>query len=149
MKSKRLIAGVAFISFLGMGTVLHEQPVSAAAWHKGTPKALRGLYQYKLPKNSALGFGTYVKISANRVEIGESGMGSQIVINPAYRKVGKYYHLEGHRIKSGMYKSGKENLMMYRINNRFSVISYRRFKERGFSNVHFAQRVNKVRDGNW
>lgn len=47
MKLKGLIAGIAFTLFLGMGTVLHEQPVSAAAWHKGTPRFFRGTWHNK------------------------------------------------------------------------------------------------------
>ncbi|MCH4165105.1 MAG: hypothetical protein LKF37_10065 [Lentilactobacillus diolivorans] len=149
MKLKGLVAGVVTLSFLGVGTFASVQQVNASTWYHGTPTRLHGIYQYKLPKGSALGFGTVVKISANKIEIDQSGMSERLIVNPTYQRIGKYYRIKGHRVKNGMYKSGKENLVMYRYNNHFSFISYRRFKQRGFSHVHYAQRVSKVRDGNW
>ncbi|MCH4165103.1 MAG: hypothetical protein LKF37_10055 [Lentilactobacillus diolivorans] len=45
MKLKRLVAGVAMASFMGVGVFSSSQQINAATWHKGTPKIIRGTWK--------------------------------------------------------------------------------------------------------
>ncbi|KRK89548.1 hypothetical protein [Lentilactobacillus sunkii] len=144
MKTKTMIATAILTAGLGIGAL--TTTANAASWHKGTPSALRGLYQYKLPKNSALGFGTFVRITRNKIEISQSGMSARVIKNVTYHKFGKYYHIHGHRIHMGMYNSGNENLVMYRKNNYFAFRGYKHFVTSGFYGAHYAKKTNHIKE---
>jgi hypothetical protein len=47
MKIKKVAAGVVVASFVGIGMFSSSQQVSAAIWHKGTPRFLRGTWSNK------------------------------------------------------------------------------------------------------
>ncbi|MCP9333910.1 hypothetical protein [Lentilactobacillus hilgardii] len=141
MKLKGFVAGIAALSFVGIGLLSNSQQANAATWHKGTPVTLRGTYQYKLPKGSALGFGTRVKISSKKVEVNESGMPFTKMIHVHYKKTGKSYHIIGYILKAGMNPGGKASWEMYRKGNYFKYEGYQTFKRYGFRHVQFAKRV--------
>lgn len=144
MKTRTMIATALLTAGLEISTV--STPSSAASWHRGTPSALRGLYQYNLPKNSALGFGTFVRITRNTIEIGQSGMSGRVIKNVKYHKFGKYYHIHGHRIHMGMYNSGNENLVMYQKNNYFAFRGYKHFLTSGFYGARYAKKTSHIQE---
>lgn len=113
---KKLLVGsvVAVALLFGIGQLGQPVTASASSWHHGTPKILRGKYQGKLPKGSALGFGPISIISADHTVEQASGMPQVYVKNVKYKKYGHYYRIVGHGVKSGMYPGGREDTMYYK-----------------------------------
>lgn len=48
MKQKKYIAGMIILSFMGVGVFSNSQQTEAAMWHKGMPKAIRGVWKTKV-----------------------------------------------------------------------------------------------------
>lgn len=58
MKLKGFVAGVATMSFLGIGFISNSQQVNAATWHRGIPTTLRGHYSFNLHRKTVPTWGT-------------------------------------------------------------------------------------------
>ncbi|MCH5463361.1 hypothetical protein HC026_10870 [Lactobacillus sp. LC28-10] len=113
---KNLLIGIALGAAMvfGIGQLSQAPTASASSWHRGTPKVLRGKYQGKLPKGSALGFGPISIIAANHTIDQSSGMPQIYTKNVKYKKYGHYYRIIGHAVKSGMFRGGKMDTMYYK-----------------------------------
>lgn len=137
---------ICVISTFLLSLVLFQglKPTAAQAytWHSGTPKTLRGTYQYK-KENPALGFGTIFRIKATYFEFSSSGMPAMHIVHPKYAKMGRYYALKGHGVKSAMYPGGSEKVVVYRHGNRIKAVDYLQFKRHGFKNVRSAKKVTR------
>ncbi|MFC6253893.1 hypothetical protein ACFP1H_04780 [Secundilactobacillus hailunensis] len=125
---KKCLIGAAIAVGLVVG-IGQSTTVSASSWHHGTPKALRGKYQGKLPKHSALGFGPISIISANHTVDQSSGMPQIYVKNVKYKKYGHYYRIIGHGVKSGMYRGGQEDTMYYKKGRALKEQSTSQYKQ--------------------
>lgn len=143
IKAKHLLSGSLVLVALvgGLAVIETQQPTTASAVTKGTPKALRGKFQYNLPKHSALGFGEIITINAKYLIDQASGMPQVKVKNTYYVKRGKYYHLKGTGIKSGMYLGGTENYMIYRKGKYLKLVPYSYYQKHGFKHTETAHLI--------
>lgn len=139
MKTKAMITTL--VLTIGLGISAISMPANAASWHKGTPAVLRGVYQYK-KYSQAQGFGDIVRMYPNRIEISQSNNPLWKITNIHYKKMGRYYHIIGHRHHEGFIRSGKDNLMMYRKGHYFKYTDYSYFVGHGFKGLHAGKRVN-------
>lgn len=141
MKIKTSIVTIALVGSLGFGVT--SSPVSAASWHKGTPKSLRGTYRYKKYSPNQ-GFGDVVKIFSNKIEINQSNNPLWKITNVHYKKIGKYYRITGHRQHIGFILSGTDNLIMYRKGKYFKYTGYPYFLHHGFRSIQAGKKVSNA-----
>lgn len=138
MKTKTMIAAALFTVGLEIGSV--STAANAASWHRGTPRALRGTYQYKR-YSQVQGFGDIVTIYSNKIEINQSNYPLWEITNVHYKKVGHYYHIIGHRHHMGFIRAGEDNLIMYRKGHYFKYADYNYFTTHGFKGVKTGTKV--------
>lgn len=139
MKTKTMITTALLTAGLGIGAI--SPPIDAASWHKGTPSALRGAYQYK-KYSQAQGFGDIVRIYSTKIEINQSNNPLWKITNVHYKRVGRYYHVIGYRHHLGFIRAGKDNLMMYRKGHYFKYADYNYFINHGFKGIHAGKKVS-------
>ena len=145
MRKIAKLAMTAMTVLLVGGTV--STTASAATWHKGTPKALRGKYQGKRT-SSVQGFGPAYTLTAKKFDISESNMPDQLVTHLKYKKIGTHlYRLKGHMAKSGFVLGGNMDYAVYRKGKTFASTGYSYHKKHGFSNYDYAKKVNHFKDG--
>lgn len=140
MRTKTMIATILLTAGLGISTVI--APANAANWHKGVPTALRGKYQYK-KYSSAQGFGDIVRIYSTKIEINQSNNPLWKITNVHYKKVGRYYHIIGHRHHMGFIRAGKDNLIMYRKGHYFKYADYNYFINHGLKGIQTGKKVDR------
>ncbi|APR07649.1 hypothetical protein FAM21834_01531 [Lentilactobacillus parabuchneri] len=90
--------------------------VSAATWHKGTPKALRGTWK----RGSDNGNNKWMiyQVYKSSYVFGWMGMSAEKVTGIKYRVLGNFkYELVGHGHKNGLYNGGKETIRASRHGN--------------------------------
>ncbi len=120
---------------------------SAAKWHKGSPKALRGNFQAKRT-SSAEGFGAAFTLIKSRFEMGVSNMPVQIMSHLKYKKIGKHlYRLKGHIAKNGFILARNADYAVYRKGKTFACVDYGYYKKHGFSKVNHAKQVKHFKNG--
>ncbi|KRO04118.1 hypothetical protein IV54_GL001637 [Levilactobacillus paucivorans] len=120
---------------------------SAAKWHKGSPKALRGNFQAKRT-SSAEGFGAAFTLTKSRFEMGVSNMPVQIMSHLKYKKVGKHlYRLKGHIAKNGFVLARNADFAVYRKGKTFACTDYGYHKKHGFAKVNYAKQVKHFKNG--
>lgn len=124
-------------------------PTSASAshWHKGSPKALRGKFQYKR-QSTAEGFGAMYEVTKWHVEIGISNMPSQTISRLRYKKIGSHlYRLKGHVAKNGLVHAANVDFAVYRKGKTFASIDYGYHKKHGFTKGSYARQVKHFKSG--
>ncbi|GAA3624569.1 MULTISPECIES: hypothetical protein [Lactobacillaceae] len=83
----------------------------ASSWHKGTPSLIRGTWSYN-PRGQE--WGQY-KINRTSYYSEWMGMPEVKVTGVKYRVLGNYkYELTGHGHKNGMYKGGRDTIIVKR-----------------------------------
>lgn len=91
-----------------------QTTASAAKWHAGTPKILRGLYQSTLTRkqNPAAGFAPVVSIAAKTFSLGISNNPEQLVKHVKYRHAHGVYYLRGNLQPIGWIKAGRVTIAL-------------------------------------
>lgn len=83
----------------------------ASSWHKGTPSLIRGTWSYN-PRGQV--WGQY-RIKRASYYSGWMGMPGIKVTGVKYRALGHYkYELTGHGHKNGIYKGGRDTIIVKR-----------------------------------
>lgn len=142
MKIKHwLLLTTTAIALSSTGALATQQPVQAASWHSGTPVALRGTYQYK-KASPAEGFGAIFKVLPTSLYDSVSNNPVIHIIHTKYRKVGHYYFVKGHGVKSGFYLGGAEEKVMYRRGHYLRVADIHYYKTHGFKHLPYAKKTN-------
>lgn len=97
---------------------------SAASWHNGTPKAMRGKYQAKIYQQSQ-GFGDEYHITAHTYIYQASNMPQMKATKLRYKKIKAHtWRLKGHIHQSGMLRAGKLDMKIYRKGKSFAAVEY-------------------------
>lgn len=109
MKKWQQLSIVLFGLTLGLSST--SMITKASSWHKGTPGLIRGTWSYN-PKGQV--WGQY-RINRTSYYSGWMGMPGVKVTGVKYRVLGHYkYELTGHGHKNGMYKGGKDTIVVKR-----------------------------------
>ncbi|MCH4165109.1 MAG: hypothetical protein LKF37_10085 [Lentilactobacillus diolivorans] len=98
MKLKKIVAGAATMSFLGLGIFSSSQQVSAASWHKGTPKTVRNkTYELNSQKDYLAQVGYTFKSNSINAWTGANGQGLYVYSRAKYKKIGSHlYYVKVH-----------------------------------------------------
>ncbi len=105
---------------------------SAAKWHKGTPKVIRGTYQGKRT-SAAEGFGYVYKVTSKSFIQQYSNMSQEKSTKLKYKKLkGHTYRLVGHTQKRGMVLGGKFDSVVYQKGHKLALDSYKSYKKHGY-----------------
>ncbi|WP_054712676.1 hypothetical protein [Secundilactobacillus paracollinoides] len=109
MKKWQQLGIVLFSLTLGFSST--SMITKASSWHKGTPSLIRGTWSYN-PKGQV--WGQY-RIKKASYYSGQMGMPEVKVTGVKYRALGHYkYELTGNGHKNGMYKGGKDTIVVKR-----------------------------------
>jgi len=112
-----------FVGNVGMATT-----VQAATWHKGTPKALRGLYQSTAPRqNSASGFPPVIELDGKTFSLGESNNPIQLVKKVKYHKAHGVYYFKGHMEHQGWVKARNVRFALKKTGKQIHFVSGKHF----------------------
>jgi hypothetical protein len=110
MKAKIMISAVLLTTGLEISVV--SSPVSAASWHKGTPKAIRGrwIHKDKVPLGSDIVIATH-----HTYEWNSSGMPSHLFKHPHWKYLGKHkYEIYGYVASVGFGRAGYQRSIVSR-----------------------------------
>lgn len=110
MRLKELAVGVAATAMLGAGFVSSAQQVSAAAWHKGSPKLFIGTWKSD-------GYPLY-KFTANKITVYGKGGGTSKAM----------YKYLGHKKYTVKYK-----VQGYHYKETFTYVNSHKLKGHGFN----------------
>lgn len=107
---------------LGITGIVPTQ-AHAAKWHKGTPTAMRGIWQSTIPHKKlgmALGFAPAYTITKTRLQGDTSGMTSVMASRMKWHRSGKVYYLRGYVKKIGMITHGGwTTFKFYRVSKKY------------------------------
>lgn len=116
-------------------------PASAATWHKGTPKVLRGKYQ-ELHKTPAQGFASEYTFTTKKFLWGVSNMPLQSHSRLRYQKLGTHlYRLKGHVARRGIVLPMTRDYMIYRKGKTLKLTYYESYQKLGFKGAQLAKKV--------
>ncbi|MFT8994428.1 hypothetical protein [Lentilactobacillus hilgardii] len=95
MKFRRSVFAVTLATFAGVGVFASSnQSTSAASWHRGTPKALRGSWTHK--DKAPLGSDA-ITVTRNKLDWASSGMQAHNIRNPRWKYLGnRKYVIDGY-----------------------------------------------------
>ncbi|MFC6180577.1 hypothetical protein [Lactiplantibacillus daowaiensis] len=120
---KKALLSVAAVLLL-TPMVMTAQPVQAASWHSGAPKAIRGKYQAK-KHSSAQGFGDIYQITAHTYTYGASGMPGFQATKLRYKKLSAHtWRLQGKVKANPSVHFSKIDEKIYRKGKKFAATDY-------------------------
>ncbi|MDT6979528.1 hypothetical protein [Levilactobacillus zymae] len=128
------------LTTMALGTV-STTTASAATWHTGTPKALRGKFQDR-HKTAAQGFATEYTFTAKKFLWGISNMPLQTHSRLRYRKLGAHvYRLKGHVAHRGIVLAMTRDYVIYKKGKTLKLTYYSDYRKMGFKKVPVAHQV--------
>lgn len=131
---------VALTTLVVGGTV--STSASAASWHRGVPKALRGKYQDK-HQTAAQGFPARLVFSAKKFTWSVSNMPVQKHSKLKYKKLRAHvYRLKGHVAKQGIVLAGSRDYVIYRKGKTLKLTDYQSYHQMGFRHATVAKHVS-------
>jgi len=134
-KSLLLVASVLLLTPM----VANGETAQAAAWHKGTPKAIRGKFQAK-KHSSAQGFGDMFQITAKTYRYSASGMPVVKATKLRYKKISAHtWRLKGHVKTNAAVRFSKLDEKIYRKGKKFAAVDF----GYSFSKDSWAKKVSK------
>jgi len=115
---------------------------SAASWHRGVPKALRGKYQ-DIHQTAAQGFPSRLDFRAKSFVWGVSNMPEQRHSKLKYKKLSKHvYRLKGHVAKQGIVLAGQRDYVIYQKGKKLKLTDYGSYKKMGFRKAMVAKKMS-------
>lgn len=134
---KRFVASILLTictSIVALGLSVNDS--QASAWHKGTPKALRGVYSYEQLLN-AHGTVPIIQLKKSFYLVAElyPYKNTTKVTSIRYQKIGKYYRLVGKAYLSEqiLHQTYKVDQVFYKSGKNLKNTSYSNFKKQRFS----------------
>lgn len=135
-RHKRLLILVSFLLVTLSVNMCNQYDASAATWHQGTPREIRGIYQNKT-SNFMGSYYTY-DIRHSTFTIYDPYLSVYIVDHMFYSKLKTHvYRIKGHRQRHGSTLPGWDDFVVYRKGKyimRVSTSEYNHQKMRAFKN---------------
>ncbi|QMU08764.1 hypothetical protein [Levilactobacillus suantsaii] len=134
--------GVALVlTTISLGGIV-STTASAASWHRGVPKAIRGKYQDR-HQTAAQGFPAHLIFKAKTFTWQVSNMPEQRHSKLTYKKLKAHvYRLKGHVAKRGLVLAGSRDYVIYKKGKKLKLTDYGSYRKMGFRDATVAKKVS-------